>query len=207
LEPPAAALFGRQVESIEMVQRHLGGVEVNFYPTRRGRQRHDPEIAFPNRSEELLLATVTIVGPMGTGKARVYVVLGHLFQITFGEKPHGLGKSAALRVGSVTIHVDPMNPAVDPGITNRLDDLDAALRAELESMWATKLADDVGLASPADTYHIQLSDGTFLVLAQLVDTSFLVAPIDPPRSGVRRYWPDGELSREYADMRSAIADR
>jgi hypothetical protein len=207
LDPPAAELFGHQIESIAMVQRHLDGQEVNFYPTRRGPQRHDPDKAFPNRSEELRIGTVTIIGPTGKGKAEIYLVSGHLFQIAFTSEPKHLGDPRALEVVAATIHADPMGPAVDPGITHRLDDLDTALRAELESMWATKSADDVGLASPADTYRIHLSDGTFLVLAQLGDTSFLVAPIDPPRPGVRRYWPDGELSREYPDMRSAIADR
>jgi hypothetical protein len=207
LDPKAAAILERQLESIEMVQRLHDGREVNLYPSRRGPQRHDPAIAFPNPTTELRVATVDITGPSGKGKADVFVVLRHLFQIAFTPSPKRLGQTRAIEVGGVTIHADPMLPTADDGIEECLGAMDVRLRAELASMWADGSAARFGLASKAETYRIQLDDGDHVVLAQLDDTSYLVAPIDPPRPRVRRFWPDGDLVREYPDLRSAVDDR
>lgn len=207
LDPQAAVLLDRQVDSIEMVQRLRDDREANLYPSRRGAQRHDPATAFPNPTTELRLATVRITGPDGKGNADVFVVRRYLFQIAFTPSPKRLGQPPAIEVGGVTIHADPMLTTPDAGIEDRLGAMDVRLRAELESMWADGSADGYGLASPAETYRIQLDDGDHIVLAQLDDTSYLVAPIDPPRPAVRRFWPDGELMREYPDLRSAVDDR
>jgi len=190
-----------------MVRRLYHDEEVNFYPSRRGPQRHDPATAFPNQTTELHVATVSILGPGGTGKVDVLIVLGHLFQIAFKPSPKRLGAPRAIRVEGVTIHSDPMVRAVDAAVEDRLAAFEAGLRAELESMWADGSADRFGLASPAETYRIQLEDGDHIVLAQLDDTSYLVAPVDPPRPGVRRFWPGGELVREYPDVHAAVSDR
>jgi hypothetical protein len=43
------------------------------------------------------------------------------------------------------------------------------------------------------------------VLAQLDDTSHLLARLDPPRRGVRRFDSDGELIGEYDHLTDAMA--
>jgi hypothetical protein len=190
-----------QIESVVNAVRLFGDTELNLYPT-----RHDPALAFPNQVEEIRFATVTIAGPNGKGKADVHVVLGHLFQITFKPRPKELGDVRRLRVETATVHVDPMIPAVDLGIEQRLEGLDAAVRAELDAMWADGSADRLGLSSPSEIYRAQREDGEYLLLAQLDDTTFLVAPIDPPGPGVKRFEPDGELLGEYHDVRSALSN-
>jgi len=45
------------------------------------------------------------------------------------------------------------------------------------------------------------------MLAQLDDTSFVVAPTDPPRPGVRRYGPDGDTLEDYPTIRAALDRR
>jgi hypothetical protein len=207
LEPPAAALFGRQIESTEYVQRLGDDGEVDLYPSRRGAQWRDPAIAFPNLTTEVRLASVALAGPGGTTRADVHLVQGHLFQIAFKPSPRALGPPSELRVTGMTIHLDPMIATADPGIDSRLGELDPGLRLELEAMWADGSAGRAGLAAPGETYRIDLDDGEHLVLAQFDDTSFLVAPIDPARPGVRRFWPDGGLASEYPDVHSALVKR
>jgi hypothetical protein len=200
LGPEAAGLFGRQIESVVNAVRLYGDTELNLYPTRQA-----PDLAFPNQVEELRLATVTITGPAGKGKAVVHMVLGYLFQITFQPRPKELGDVRRLRVETATVHLDPMIRTVEVGIEQRLEGLDSAIRAELDAMWADGSADRLGLSSPSEIFRVQLEDGKYLLLAQLDDTSFLVAPIDPLRPGVKRFEPDGELLGEYQDVRSALS--
>jgi hypothetical protein len=206
LEPDAAARLVRQLETIELVRRDLDDRDVYLYPNRRGPQRHDPATAFPDRSEDLRLATVRVAGPSGTGKADLHVVLGHLFQIAFRPRPRDLGDRREIRVDSVAIHVDPMIAREDAGIEDRLADLDPVTRAELESMWADGSAEAAGLGARGGVFRIGLDDGDFLLLGQLADTTFVVAPIDPARPGIRRYSADGDLEGEYPDLRTALAD-
>ena len=134
LAPEATALLERQLATTGLVNRDLDDRDVYLYPNRRGPQRHDPSIAFPDRSDDLRLATVRVIGPGGSGKADVFVVRGHLFQISFKPRPRDLGDRTAIRVESVTIHVDPIVEREDPGIEQRLAGLDADIRAELERM-------------------------------------------------------------------------
>jgi hypothetical protein len=205
LSPEAAALIGRQVAGVELVQRHLDDREVNLYPNRRGRQRHDPAIAFPNRDDDLRLATVALAGPDGRGRAEVFAVNGHLFQLAFRPRPRELGDRAAITVQSVTMHADPMVEAEGDEVERRLAELDPALRVELEGMWADGSAARLGVGAPAELYRISLDDGDHLVMWQ-DDATFLVAGIDPPAPGVARVSPDEGLIREYPDLRSALLD-
>ena len=81
LSSEAAELLDRQIAAKELVQRLYGDAEVNTYPNRRGKQRHDPAIAFPNESSDVRLATVELHGSGGKGKVVFHAVDGHLFQL------------------------------------------------------------------------------------------------------------------------------
>jgi len=207
LQPAAVELFDRQIDAVEMIQRLQDDREVNVYPNRRGPQRHDPANDWPNKSTELRLASVTTIGPGGTGKANLYAVQGHFFEIAFKPGPKQLRLSSAIEVRVVRVSADLMIDVTDGGVDQLIGEMDPATRTDLEGMWADGSADRLGLASRGEVYRIQLVDGDHAVLTQLDDTSFLVAPIDPLGLGVKRFWPDGDVMREYPDIRSALHDR
>ncbi|MBM0103468.1 hypothetical protein JM946_01880 [Steroidobacter sp. S1-65] len=85
------ALWRRQVEAINKVQRLPGGAEVNFYRMERGRPTFDESLAFLNKAEELLIAKVTVSatvkGVAATIKAQVWCVRGFIFSIEYGSDP------------------------------------------------------------------------------------------------------------------------
>jgi hypothetical protein len=207
LAPEAASLLAQQLDRIEMAQRFGDDREVNLYPNRRGPQVHDPAIKFPNLDPELRLATVRLVGPLGRGRADVFVVLGFLFSLAFKPGPRELGDLRAIAVDGdgVTIHANPMVVALGTAAEHRLAELDPALLAELESMWADGSAERLGVAGPSELYRIELEDGEHIVLWQ-DDATLLVARIEPAVAGVLRVSPDDGLLREYPDLRTALAD-
>ena len=203
LSSDAAELLDRQVAGKELVQRLYDDAEVNTYPNRRGKQRHDPAMAFANRNPDLRLATVQLHGPGGKGRVVFHAVSGHLFQLSFSPKPRALGPRDEITAVRTTLHADPMVP--DAGGTTRdyLERLDPGVRAELEDAWS-RPDRSIGLAAPDDLYSIDLEDGTYLVLAQLDDTSQLVVRLDPPGPGLRRFDSDGELIGEYDHLSDAM---
>jgi hypothetical protein len=205
LSPAAAELLDRQIAMIESVSRLYEDRESDLYPSRKDPQPRDPAIAFANHDDDLRLATVTLTGPRGTGKAVVSAVWGHIFQLSFTPSPKGLGDQRAIVAERVTLHVDPMIPDDGASALRRLDLLDPVIRAELESIWAQAGSESRLLSGPEELYTIDLDDGIYLVLTQLDDTSYLVAPVDPPGAGVRRYWPDGDSIRTYSTVREALA--
>ena len=64
--------------------------------------------------------------------------------------------------------------------------------------WAGALVERDGI------YGIDLEDGSYVVLAQLDDTTYVVAGVDPQRRKLRRFEPDGELVGEYSTVREAL---
>jgi hypothetical protein len=207
LAPDAAGLLAQQLDRIEMAQRFGDDREVNLYPNRRGPQRHDPAIQFPNREQELRLATVRLVGPLGRGRADVFIVLGHLFSLGFKPRPRDLGELPAITVEAdgVTIHADPMVPTLGATAEQLPGELDPALLAELQAMWADGTAERLGVGGPSELYRIGLDDGEHVVLWQ-DDATFLVARIEPAVGGVLRVSPDDGLIRAYPGLRAALAD-
>lgn len=205
LSPAAADLLDRQIASIESVSRLYEDRESDLYPSRQGPQVRDPAIAFRNRNDDLQLATVTLRGPSGSGKAVVSAVWGQVFQLSFTPSPRRLGDQRAIIAERVALHVDPMIPDDGASTQRRLELLDPATRSELESIWAAGGSESRLLSGPDELYIIDLDEGSFLVFGQLDDTSYLVAPVDPPQPGVRRYWTDGEPIRTYSTVREALA--
>jgi hypothetical protein len=85
LDPSIGALWDRQVDAINKIQRLPGGVEVNFYRLKNGRPSFESEIAFPNRTLEILIATLNIRHPNISDQvhAKVWSVRGFLFSIEY----------------------------------------------------------------------------------------------------------------------------
>lgn len=85
LDSRIVALWDKQVLSINKIQRLPEGVEVNFYRMKNGRPSFDPELAFPNKAEELQLARVEIRLADTRYKliATIWCVQGFLFSIEY----------------------------------------------------------------------------------------------------------------------------
>lgn len=106
LDAPLIALWDKQVETINKIQRLPEGVEVNFYRIKGGRPTFDPEVAFPNKAEELQLAKLEVRLTNAPQKlvARVWCVKGFLFSIEYDgsasyfDEAAGLDDQAQLQV-------------------------------------------------------------------------------------------------------------
>jgi hypothetical protein len=85
LDASVAALWDRQVQAINKIQRLPEGIEVNFYRMKNGRASFDDELAFPNTTAELLVAGVQIGLPGGRHRltASVWCIKGFLFSIEY----------------------------------------------------------------------------------------------------------------------------
>jgi len=77
-------LWSRQIQAINKVQRLPQGIEVNFYRMKNGRPSFDEDLAFPNRTTELLAAKVRVeVCGVATLNAKIWCVRGFLFSIEY----------------------------------------------------------------------------------------------------------------------------
>lgn len=77
-------IWDQQVQTINKVQRLPESIEVNFYRMKNGKPQFDESLAFPNRTEELLIATVTVQSFDGKAlTANVWSVNGFLFSIEY----------------------------------------------------------------------------------------------------------------------------
>ncbi len=87
LDPEMAAIWDKQLQAVNKIQRLPDGVEVNFYRMQKGKASFDPAIAFPNKKEELLLAKVTlnVEGADQRLEADVWTVRGFMFSIEYGS--------------------------------------------------------------------------------------------------------------------------
>jgi hypothetical protein len=196
----AAEMIERQLAARGRVSRILGDSDVMLYPA--SGTWTDPALAFANRSLDLRLATVRIRGPRGTGNVKVTAVDGWLFMLEFRPAPGKVGSSREIGVIGATIHVDPL--VADDSVSTRLADLDWTVRVELEQVLARKPEWAASLSAPEEMYTINLDAGEFMVLAQLPDTDFVVARLDPAGPGIRRYDTDGDLIGEYATVQEAL---
>lgn len=122
--------------------------------------------------------------------------------LEFRPAPGKIGSSREIGVIDATIHADPL--IADDSVSPRLADLDWTVRLELEQELAQKPERAASLSAPEDMHTVNLDDGEFMVLAQLPDTDFLVARLDPAGPGTRRHDTDGDLIGEYATVQEAV---
>ena len=89
LDETNAALWDRQIMSINKVQRLPGGLEVDFYRMKGGSLTCSKTMAFANRGEEMLIAEVTVsIGAVGRKiTALVWAVHGVVFSIEYDGNP------------------------------------------------------------------------------------------------------------------------
>jgi len=113
---PATArhLIRRQLEAINLVQRHSQDKEVNLYRM-RGRKVEPPvEFRFPNDAEEIHLARVRLESFETAEEvvADVWLVRGILFSITFGRSPKTVPLNRH-KIKSCELFVDVMRPSIE----------------------------------------------------------------------------------------------
>lgn len=110
LQGEAAALFARQVESVNLVQRHGGSREVNCYRMEGRRPRPDPSLRFPDQARERELAEVRFRAGGRSWRATVILVEGTFFSIVFDRPAESIQDQEA-GITAVKILHDPMKPA------------------------------------------------------------------------------------------------
>jgi hypothetical protein len=93
-----AARWDEQVNAINKVQRLPDGVEVNFYRMKKGHPSFEAQLAFANRTEELLVAKAQIGLPNVTERLRanVWCVKGFLFSIEYEGSVKYFDEAAAM---------------------------------------------------------------------------------------------------------------
>ena len=110
LRPDAAELLARQLQRINLIQRHSNSREVCCYPMKRGVVFHEPMLQFPRKDRELRLATIVFSCPSceRIWTAKFFVVHGYFFSIVFDRNPKEIRDCAILNIEQVQIHYDPM---------------------------------------------------------------------------------------------------
>lgn len=201
----AAEVLARQIDATMFVSRYIDDTYVDLYPQRRRDPRRDWPARFPNRSLDLRLATVMLRGPLGAGTASTVAVDGNLFELVFSPSPKKLGKPDAIVTTGVKLHADPMQVATaDSGHPDLLL-LELSLRAELDGIWRRRPAWATSVMDPNEVYLVDVDGTTYLVLAQLPDTTYVAGRIDPPVPGVVRFEPEGDHVGQYATLTEAIS--
>jgi hypothetical protein len=125
LSAEAGELWARQVERINLVQRHTQSREVLYYCIRNGKPYNDPALQFPAEVKELKFATVRFTAPgfSETWNAEFILINGYFFSIVFSASPEKIRTISGVRILTLEIHHDPMVKISDvkPGLTEARD--------------------------------------------------------------------------------------
>lgn len=128
LKAEAAARLRSQMDKINKIQRLFDGEEVDLYQIKDGKAEFDDECRFPDRSDEVLWATVDLIHPQKRAKlkAEVWLVKGRLFALEFSSSPKkyfaGLNiKKYEPELKNLKILFDPMIPSEKKGRTSKKD--------------------------------------------------------------------------------------
>ena len=201
LSPTARRLLSEQIACLRKVQRLYDQREVNLYAGRRGAPPWPDECSFPNQTTELRLATVRLASMTTAGHADVFTVRGHTFQIPFRPSPKQMGDLDSIHATGVNLHADPLEDkaGTDAELVERLPD---RLRTELERLWSSEASSP--LLGRNDIYEVDLDDGTYMMLAQLPDTTFAAVRLDPTEDVVHRFDTTGSVVGTYDAVQSAL---
>jgi hypothetical protein len=109
-----ATQLQRQVDSINKVQRHTNGKEVNLYCIVRGKPAFDESLRFPGIADEAILATVRMTHRNRSAvlKIELWLANGRLFSLLFDKPPKQFFAGYSLEdvnpaISEVTIGTDP----------------------------------------------------------------------------------------------------
>jgi hypothetical protein len=155
-----------------------------------------------NRARQVRLATVSLKGSRGSGKAEMFVFDGFFGLLEFKPKPKSLGE--AIVVGRVKLHADPTIPDDGAESLRRLSRLNPKISDELRRAWADQPDWAKELSPIDDLFEIELPEGTFVVLSQLPDTTFVAARADTVSPVVSRFDTDGSQVGSFTTAREAF---
>lgn len=110
LVPEARALFQKQIAAVNKIQRHANGKEVCLYRMANGRPTFQPEIQFPTKREETMLAKVSFQYANGkqSNTADILLVNGFLFSLLFRTTPEPIKKTSEIQNVDTEIFLDPL---------------------------------------------------------------------------------------------------
>lgn len=108
------ALLNKQVDQINLVQRHDGDKEVNFYSMKGGKPAFDETSRFPTRQEVKFASVKFKADETKLYCATFWLVHGHLFSIEFDQSPKKLGVEG-IEIKEVKVLIDPMTVDTRPG--------------------------------------------------------------------------------------------
>lgn len=118
LDRESGSQLRKQFEAINTVQRIAEGKEVNLYKMSRGKPVFDDDLRFAGTGDEVLLAAVSIAGPIGGQsklKIEFWLAKGRLFSLVFNKPPkeffgRGQLKAVQPRILDTKIYFDPAQP-------------------------------------------------------------------------------------------------
>jgi hypothetical protein len=139
LRSDAADLLDKQLQKINLVQRHADSREVCCYSMERGTISHDPRVQFPATDRELQLATITFSCPSSERQwvGKLFLVQGYFFSIVFDSPPKDIMQCDVPRIERVQLHCDPMRAGTQEITHHR-----AATTLQLPS-WVSQISDSI----------------------------------------------------------------
>ena len=219
LGPTAGDLLRKQIEEVELIQRHSDYREVCCYAKRR-----DPSLTFPARAAEIKFATIELRIPEQSTRWRAdfHLVNGHFFSIDFTPTPKAIRTRTDIEIESAEILHDPMKTRPDVGSQRvELTELhlagwlrDWAERYTLRELYQPLIATErdrriaeIGVTLPADYLEVtsqcegfKVNDCGIFGLSRVYEVVlpdwnyYLLAEIDGEGAvGVRAHSTDGIL--------------
>ena len=172
LSLPGRNVFNKQIDIVNLVQRHADGKEVSLYVMRRGKPVYEEQFLFPMR-REVQLADVEMLG----GRAEIWLVEGWVFSIHFDKPPKRILELGA-EIKKVRILQDPMIAASADSTSGakRREEVLATIRSKLpDEYWQLVgegkeiTVNDWVLSGIQDVRKIVQKDGNYYLLAEKVD--------------------------------------
>jgi hypothetical protein len=219
LDPAARELFQKQVDSINLVQRHGDSKEICCYPVRFGIVKRNPELRFPNHELELKLASVRFRAPDSPAAVRAdfYVVLEariHSDPMRAISPEDASRRRVAVKLNGWVAELarqyefkQPRPPLSPSARKRRLVEIEAALPADylelVEQAEGLEIGDCV-IQGLSFVREVVLDEANYYVLAELDGEGVLA---------VRRQAGDGEVYQldfdhavigEFATFREAV---
>jgi hypothetical protein len=114
------ARFAKQLDAINLVQRHAHGQEVCCYVMRQGKPFEDPALQFPCRDSEAVFAVIDFSNADRSRSwvAEFYLVNGYFVSIYFDPSPSAIRRAEDVHIENARIVQDPMTARVPPVLSS-----------------------------------------------------------------------------------------
>jgi hypothetical protein len=177
---PAAAgeLARKQFEAVTLVQRAPKGIEVSLYRMEGGAVVWPDDLRFPNRHQELRVATMKFVveGEEATRRVTFHAVEGILFSLTFDRSPAKACDRPLASVVDVQWYADLLDPSSPPSARPSDIEFPPDYPPPSDDSFFKGLPERgvVVVNAPDSDRSITTEEGAFEVLAEVHDLGVLV---------------------------------